>query len=87
MSSLRCGEKVESKTRMDPTGRPYFPKSPGKTGGTRVCPPLCGVGKEQKAYPTPLWHAPILQTAQAGPEGLGGISRRGGGGGWTSKRV
>ena len=53
-----------------PTVRPYPPSGPGRSGGTRVYPPLCGKGSTlcilvlRRGVPNP--HA-----AQTGPEGLG----------------
>ena len=55
-----------------PTGRPYPPSGAGRTGGTRVYPPLCG-GGWCACLLVPPRGAPIPQTAQAGPEGLGCI--------------
>ena len=42
-----------------PTGRPYPRNGPGRTGGTRVHPPLCGGQWEGQTYPTPPRGAPI----------------------------
>ena len=55
-----------------PTGRHYHPSDPGRTGGTRVYPPLCGGGWCARLLVPPRG-VPIPQTAQAGPEGLGCI--------------
>ena len=56
-----------------PTGHPYPPNGQGRTGRTRVYPPLCGEALQGWRYMTPPWGAPIPQTAQARPEGLGCI--------------
>ena len=57
-----------------PTGGPYPPNGPGRTGGTRVYPPLCGSG-----WPvhTSFSHGgiPIPQVAQVGTEELRCIHR------------
>ena len=36
-----------------PPGRPYTPNGPGRTGGTRVYPPLCGEELETGTYTAP----------------------------------
>ena len=57
-----------------PTGRPYPARGPGRTGGTRVTPPLCGNGWTLCILVLPRG-VPIPQGAQAGPEGLECILR------------
>ena len=37
-------EWVDHVYPLSPTGRPYPPNGPGRAGGTRVYPPLCGSG-------------------------------------------
>ena len=62
--------------RGHPTGRPYPPNGLGKTRGTRVYPPLCGVGcKSSHTLPPRPRGVLITQTAQAGPEGRRCICR------------
>ena len=57
-----------------PTGQPYTPSGPRKTGSTVVYPPLCGSGWAH-GYRLLRRCVPILQVAQAGPEALGCIRR------------
>ena len=49
-------------------GAPLSLRGPGRTGGTRVQPPLCGGGQLCPKSPT---ERPYPSAAQAGPEGLG----------------
>ena len=55
-----------------PTGRPYPASGPGRTGGTRVYPPLSRICWTLCFLVLPRG-VPIPQAAQAGPEGLGCI--------------
>ena len=55
-----------------PVGRPYPPSGPGKRGGTRVHPPLCGSGWTLCMFVLQRG-VPIPQAAQAGLDGLGCI--------------
>ena len=55
---------------QNPHGASLSLRGPGRTGGTRVEPPLCGGGTSPCAPETPTGH-PYPSAAQAGPEGLG----------------
>ena len=56
------------------TGRPYPPSGPGRNGGTRVSPSLCGNGWTLCILVLPRG-VPIPQATQARPEGLECIRR------------
>ena len=57
-----------------PTGRPYPPSGPSRTGGTRVYPPLCGSGQTLCVLVLARG-IPIPQAAEAGQGGFGCIRR------------
>ena len=65
---------------LNPHGASLSPRGPGRAGGTRVYPPLCGGRVVWCLLKTPTGR-PYTPAAQAGPEGLGCI-RRCVGGGW-----
>ena len=64
---------------MDPHEVPLVPEGPGQgprnSGVSAAVWWDEGAKKGTKGIPDP-WHAPIPQTAQAGPEGLGCVCRR-----------
>ena len=59
---------------LNPHRAPLSLPGPGRTGGTRVYPPLCGGGWCGVPSKTPTGR-PYPSPAQAGPEGLGCIRR------------